>query len=502
MRLVNGMAYVMVVLGILVAKGLGFFRDIVFASVFGASVYTDMYFQIFGLVNLIFTGIGVALSTLVIKNLNKTENSTQIAQKGYVSHFIRKTTLICIVAAICMAILARPIVNVLLPGLRGEDMKLAVKLMYIMLPSFVFVIIAYIISGVLQNNRVFFISSVMSLPFNVVIIASLLFKNVDIVAVSIVTTVGWLLHIVIQLPSFYKKGYRLFSSRYEKTNKEKSGKSELLWIFISNMMFQVCFMLDKAFVTGESGAASTINYASNLFVTIASVFVVAMSNVVFPSISRNYEEGNRDYVKSLLQYMITVMFAIFVPFVLVACCYGKEIIALLYERGEFTPELTATTGTLFGIYTLGILGYVCQELFNKILYLDSKYTYTVIGTVCVIVIKTVANIFLQNRGVFVISISTTVLFTLYAVNVGVAITKVIGNYFDKSMIKNLCKVLVAGIVALGVFVICRYAFPSFSVGKTAFIIPLALCGVAYCAVLYVSGIVKLIIKGRKADNPQ
>ena len=127
MRLVNGMAYVMVVLGILVAKGLGFFRDIVFASVFGASVYTDMYFQIFGLVNLIFTGIGVALSTLVIKNLNKTENSTQIAQKGYVSHFIRKTTLICIVAAICMAILARPIVNVLLPGLRGEDMKLAVK---------------------------------------------------------------------------------------------------------------------------------------------------------------------------------------------------------------------------------------------------------------------------------------------------------------------------------------------------------------------------------------
>ena len=67
----NGLTYIVVVLGILLAKGLGFFRDIVFASVFGASTQTDMYFQIFGLVNLIFTGVGVALSTLVIKNLKE-----------------------------------------------------------------------------------------------------------------------------------------------------------------------------------------------------------------------------------------------------------------------------------------------------------------------------------------------------------------------------------------------------------------------------------------------
>ena len=67
----NGAAYIMVVLGILLAKGIGFLRDMVFAWVFGATAYTDIYFQIFGLVNLIFTGIGVALSTLIIKNLNK-----------------------------------------------------------------------------------------------------------------------------------------------------------------------------------------------------------------------------------------------------------------------------------------------------------------------------------------------------------------------------------------------------------------------------------------------
>ena len=63
----NGAAYVLVVLGIFLAKGLGFYRDMVFAHTFGATELTDIYFTIFTLVNLIFTGIGTAMQTLVIK---------------------------------------------------------------------------------------------------------------------------------------------------------------------------------------------------------------------------------------------------------------------------------------------------------------------------------------------------------------------------------------------------------------------------------------------------
>ena len=78
-----GSAYIMVVLGIIIAKGLGFYRDMVFASVFGTGAEADIYFQVFGLVNLIFTGIGVALSTLGIKNMNMAQNIGY--EKAYVS---------------------------------------------------------------------------------------------------------------------------------------------------------------------------------------------------------------------------------------------------------------------------------------------------------------------------------------------------------------------------------------------------------------------------------
>ena len=208
----NGGAYIMVVIGILAAKCLGFLRDIVFASVFGASEYTDIYFQVFGLASLVFTGIGGALSTLVIKNLNKSENSTEQRQKQYVAQFIGKTAIVTIAITALLYALAGPIVKLLLPGLAGHMHDDAVKIMYIMLPSCLFVIVAYIMSGVLQNSGVFFVTSVMSLPYNAVIIASLFAPSADITTVSIITTVGWFLHIIILLPSFLKKGYRLAGS--------------------------------------------------------------------------------------------------------------------------------------------------------------------------------------------------------------------------------------------------------------------------------------------------
>ena len=258
--------------------------------------------------------------------------------------------------------------------------------------------------------------------------------------------------------------------------------------------------IHKAFVSNEGGAASTINYASNLFITIASVIVVAMSNVVFPSISKNYEEGNIDYVKSLLQNMIVIMLSIFVPFILVTVCFGTNVISLLYERGAFTPELAKTTGTLFAVYTLGAFGYVCQELFNKILYLDGKYRYTVIGTIVVVVLKPVINVFASQYGVFAIAVSTTVLFTLYALNIALAMNRVTGNYMDKALLKNVLKILLSGVGAFLVFMLFKLACPNVTEGKLSFLIPLAVCGGVYCIGLLLSGTVKVILSGSKKEN--
>ena len=491
-----GKSYILVVVGILLAKGLGFFRDMVFAGAFGTGTDADIYSQVFGLVNLIFTGIGVALSTLVIKNLNKAENAGK--EKAYAASFLRKSIFYLTLAALAVALLAKPIVNLILPGLSAEEFNLAVKMMYLMAPSLVFVVVAYIVSGLLQNKQVYFITSIMSLPFNVLIISSLLFENVDIVTVSLVTTIGWFLHIAIQLPAFYKKGYS-FLAKKEKSLGNKDKSPEILWIFISNMMFQLCLYIDRAFV----GDAATFNYASNLFITISSVFVVAMSTVVFPSISKNYEEGQIDYVNDLVQYIITIMVTIFLPFLLVVGFFGEDVIRLVYERGEFDSASTLAVSEMFFIYSLGVLGYVSQELFNKILYLAGKYKYTVIGTIAVVLCNVLINLGigssnLENKGILTAS-ATSVLLTIYAIAIAMGIRKVIGPYFKKELLKDIGKIFISGIGATVVYILFNTFLKGFTHGYITFLVPLLACGVTYIAGLYVTGILKRLMKREREE---
>jgi len=139
-----GNAYLLVVMGILAAKGLGFYRDMVFAGTFGTNAVADIYFQVFGLVNLIFTGVGVALSTLVIKNINKGENLGK--EKAYAARFLKRSFLWLLGAGVLLVLAAPLIVKLILPELSGDDAALAVKMMYIMAPPMIFVVIAYIIS--------------------------------------------------------------------------------------------------------------------------------------------------------------------------------------------------------------------------------------------------------------------------------------------------------------------------------------------------------------------
>ena len=489
-------SYIVVVIGIVLAKAIGFLRDIVFASFFGTSGLADIYLQIYSIVNLIFAGVGIALSTLLIKNLNKDINYSENNQRQYVSFFLKRTMFYLLIATVAFYILARPLVKyVILPGISGDLFETAVKLTYIMIPSMFSIIIAYIISGVLQNKRVFFITSIVSLPYNVLIISTLFFHNVSIYAVALATTIGWFLHIVVQLPAFYKQGFNLFIKKENQLTTSFSRSPEVIWIFVSNLMFQLCFFIDKACVSGNEGMVATLNYASNLFVTISSVFVVAMSTVVFPSISRNYEEGNLEYVRNLVRYMLVVMFAIFIPFLLIALLFGEPLISLLYERGEFSHASTIITALSFALYSFSIFGYVAQELFNKILYLASKYKYTLVGTVVIVALNLIADKLLIDRyGALSAVVSTAILLTCYAVFIGIVLKKVIGNYFNKNLIKNIVMILCSALSAFLVYLIFIFVLPSLATSKFLFIVPLLACGVVYVGMLLITGVLKSLFQ--------
>lgn len=475
-------SYIFMVIGIVLAKSVGFLRDIIFASRFGTSSEADIYFTVFSTVTLIFTGIGVALSTVIIKHLNKQEYTSSGAQRSYVSFFIKRVMLVLLVLTALMYVFADKITYLLIPGISEENFTTALKITYIMIPSTAFVTIAYILYGVLQNNRVFFITSIMSLPYNIMVIASLFLPDISIISVSIVTTLGWLTHILILLPDFYRQDYRFFAE----SENHKMPAGEIFCIFISNMLLQLCLMIDKSSASTEGGMASCVNYSSNLFVTAASVFIVAMSSVTFPALTKSFEEGDIKSVNKTFSGILSVMWAIFLPFLAVCILFGENIVSLLYQRGEFTSQSTEATAILFVIYSFTILGYIAEQIFNKILFLDGKYKFTVCGTVITAVLKLISNMVLVPvYGAYSAAVCTAVLLTLYGIAALIKISPIIGGFVTKPLLKSLLKTALAVLAAFAVYLIFAFTAPSLVSSKILFLIPLAVCAAVYFAAMII-----------------
>lgn len=485
-------AYILVVLGILCAKAAGFLRDAVFAAYFGTGIESDIYFQIFGIASLIFTAVGSALSTLVIKNINKTKYSYNGGQKKYAAYFIRRISLMILGVTAILYLAAPYLVKMLLHKIEGEDFYLALRIMYIMLPSFLFICVAYIMSGLLQNRRAFFIPSVMSLPYNVIVICVLLLGERDIEKISMVTTFGWFLHIAVQLPSFYRKGYSFF----EKTDAidkgyEKSNVLETFYIFVSGLMLQLAFMTDKIFASYDTGMASTLSYGSNLFITFSGMFVVAMSSVVFPAISQNYEHGEMDYVRELIRYMIKLMASIFTFYIIAVIFFGDFAISTIYERGAFTREDTVRVTMAFVIYSFAIFGYWGQNILNKLFYLAGKYRITVTGAIIAVALNAAIDYFLAPLfGVYALALSSTVILTLYAVFIAVKLKSIIGSYITKELLTSLGKIALSGAVTAGFLILWSFVAPDALITGLMRLVPFFISVAVFVLSMLLTGMIK------------
>ena len=84
-----GNAYVMVVLGIILAKGVGFFRELFFSGTFGTSAEVDIYFSI-SIAAILSTGIALAYEYLAnrsaFKGTPKQNNNVKQSKKENINH--------------------------------------------------------------------------------------------------------------------------------------------------------------------------------------------------------------------------------------------------------------------------------------------------------------------------------------------------------------------------------------------------------------------------------
>ena len=160
----------------LVAKILGFGRELALASAYGASGVSDAFLVAMNIPAVIFTAIGTSLGTAFIPlycevNANKGEQSSN----KFTNNVFNIVVIICIVISVIGAIFTPlQIVKIFAVGFEGETLRFS-NLFYKSNDIRTSILgMSYIMMAYLQVKENFIIPGFMSVPYNILIIISII----------------------------------------------------------------------------------------------------------------------------------------------------------------------------------------------------------------------------------------------------------------------------------------------------------------------------------------
>ena len=385
-----------------VSKFLGLFRDRLLASYFGAGDTLDIYYAAFKLPDLVFNtlilgALSAAFIPVFIKYWQKDKQETWDITNAIL------TLLVIIIGGISIMVIifANKLMPLIVPGFDADKMIQTVHITRIMFSSVVFFTISNVLSGVLNSLRKFLAFSLAPIFYNLGIIIGILFLyplwGIDGLAWGVV--LGSVLHLVIQLPSVYKKGWKYKPIILW----QHAGVQKILRLMIPRTFALGVGQINQVVIiviasTLTAGSIAVFNLANNL----QSLNVIGISFAIscFPVFSKTLAEGKYNSFKKVFSVNVRRVLYIMIPLSLVLFLLRIHIVRIILGAGEFDWTATVSTAQTLGYFAISLFAQSLIPLVTRVFYAieDTKSpVITSVGTVILNII--LAIMFSQSIGV-------------------------------------------------------------------------------------------------------
>lgn len=437
-------------IAIMLGKVLGFARELVLASTYGAGAYSDAYIIALNIPMVIFVAIGQSIGTTFIP-LYHDINANLGEEKSikFTNNIFNIVTIVCIVFGILGIVFAEPLVKLFAMGFQGETQKIAVGFTRIMVMGVLFIGLSNLMTSFLQVKNNFTIPGLASIPRNVVIIISMILSvkyGPSVLAWG--TLAGFAIEFLYQVPFAYKKGYR-----YKKyLNLKDEHLKKMIWllgpVFIGVAVNQVNAMVDRTLAsTLVEGSISALNYANKLNNFVMGVFITSIASVIYPMLSKLSADSDKEKFTESVVTSVNSIVLLVLPISVGAIVLANPIVKILFQRGAFDSSATEMTAIALVFYSIGLVAFGLRDVLGKVFYSLQDTKTPMINGAIAMVMNIILNIILVkimgHAGLaFATSISAILcIFMLFG-----SLKKKIGYFGQDQMIKTTVKSLGAALV--------------------------------------------------------
>ena len=296
---------------------------------------------------------------------------------------------------------------------------LAVSLTRVLFPTVLFSGLAFSLVGVLQALDHFTAPALMSTASNLVII--LYFFTLDgrlsIYGLAGAYLLGWLLQGVILLPPLARLGFQYRPGLEFRSQGMKKVFALMGPVMVSTWVQPINQAINARFGSRlyEGAGVAALEYASNLYLVIAGVFILSITNVIFPKLSRLTAGGREGEFRETIRQTLRVSLFFILPMSAGLMAVARPLISLIYSGGNFDSFSTQITAAALSWMSLGMAGYAAQNILSRAYFARQQGRVPLIaGGVSILVNLALCQILTGPFSVAGLAVSCAASSTVYA----------------------------------------------------------------------------------------
>lgn len=355
----------------LISRILGFVRDMVIATIFGADAATDAFFVAFKIPNFLrrLFAEGAFSQAFVPVMAEYKEQRGQAALKIFLDRTAGSLALV-LVGVTALGMLGAPwIVLVFAPGFArvGPQYELAVEMLRITFPYLFFISSTALASGILNTLGRFALPALTPVWLNLSLITAAWWLAPHlpepVMALAWGVFAAGVLQLVFQFPSLW----RLKLLPRLRWGFHDPGVRKILKLMLPSLfgvsVTQINLLVDTLLASFlPLGSISWLYYSDRLVEFPIGVFGVALGTVILPNLSKDWALERREVFSTTLDVALRWVVVIGLPATVGLVMLAEPILTALFQYRSFTAHDAHMASLSLMAYGSGLMGFILVKI--------------------------------------------------------------------------------------------------------------------------------------------